>query len=237
MSKIESIIKIGTTEGRFRMIMPALMRQFKELYSSLDIRGVIGNANELREMLERGELDVAFSGLTPFSPECIDKELLIDERLYLVVSDEMLQCYFPDTYPSCIERFRKGVDIREFSIMPFCRSLPELHCMNILDNLLDKEGLELNVVHTSGHFDLHQKMARENIAACFSLLMYLPHLYEENKVCANRLFAFPISNLLETNPVYILWNKYNAHKEGIDEFNALLKNSVKSLEAYERGYV
>ena len=49
----KSTIRVGTTEGRFRMIMPNLMRQFKEMYNDYDIRGVIGNAEQLREMLEK----------------------------------------------------------------------------------------------------------------------------------------------------------------------------------------
>ena len=103
----KSTILVGTTEGRFRMIMPTLMRQFKEMYNDYDIRGIIGNAEQLREMLENGELDIAFSGISPLAPECIEKEFLFDERLYLVVSEQMLQKYFPDRYPECVEEFRK----------------------------------------------------------------------------------------------------------------------------------
>ena len=40
---------------------------------------------------------------------------------------------------------------------------------------------------------------------------------------------FPIKDLTETNPVYILTNKDNAYVEGIDEFKDLLKNAVKDL--------
>ena len=48
----KSTIRVGTTEGCFRMIMPNLMRQFKEMYNDYDIRGVIGNAEQLREMFD-----------------------------------------------------------------------------------------------------------------------------------------------------------------------------------------
>lgn len=57
----KSTIRVGTTEGCFRMIMPTLMRQFKEIYNDYDIRGRIGNAEQLGEMLEKGELDMAFN--------------------------------------------------------------------------------------------------------------------------------------------------------------------------------
>ncbi|MFR4748221.1 MAG: hypothetical protein ACLT94_04075 [Lachnospira eligens] len=102
--------------------------------------------------------------------------------------------------------------------------------MQILDHLFDQEGVTLDCVHTSGHFDMHQQMSQENLAACFSLSMYLPHLYELNLYNDNKLLVFSIKDLTETNPVYILSNKDKAYVEGTDEFKDLLKNAVKELE-------
>lgn len=86
----------------------------------------------------------------------------------------------------------------------------------------------LDCVHTSGHFDLHQQMAQENLVACFSLSMYLPHLYELNLYNDNKLLVFPIKDLTETNLVYIFMNKDNAYVEGTDGLKNLLKNEVKN---------
>ena len=72
-------------------------------------------------------------------------------------------------------------------------------------------------------------MVQDNLAACFSVSMYLPHLHELNLYNDNKLLVFPIKDLTETNPVYILTNKDNAYVEGIDEFKDLLKNAVKDL--------
>ncbi len=227
MNEHKSVIRVGTTEGRFRMIMPSLMRQFRDMYPAYDVRGVIGNAEELREMLVKGELDLAFSGISPLAPECIEKELLLDEKLYLVVSEDMLREYFPQSYPGCIESFTEGVNLSFFRNMPFSLSLGNLHCMQILDELLKKDNITLNCVHRSGHFDLHQDMARENIAACFSLSMYLPHLRAMNMSSDNTLYAFPIKNLVKTNPVYILTSRDKPYVEGKDEFRALLKKWVE----------
>ena len=137
----------------------------------MTIKDIIGNVEQLREMLENGELDIAFSGISPRAPECIEKDFLFEERLYLVVSEQMLEL----------------------------------------------EGVTLDYVHTSGHFDLYQQMAQENLVACFSLSMYLPHLHELNLYNDNKLLVFPIKDLTETNPVYILTNKDKVYVEGTDE--------------------
>lgn len=85
-----------------------------------------------------------------------------------------------------------------------------------------------------GYFELHQQTAQENLATCFSLFMYLPHLHELNLYNDNKLLVFPIKDLTETNPVYILTNKDKAYVEGTDEFKGLLKNAVKDLEVSDR---
>lgn len=99
-----------------------------------------------------------------------------------------------------------------------------------LREMFDWEGITLDCVHTSGNFDLHQQMAQENLAVCFSLSMYLPHLHELNLYNDNKLLVFPIKDLTETNPVYILTNKDKAYVEGTDGFKNLLKNAVEDLE-------
>lgn len=115
----KSTVRVGTTEGRFRMIMPSLMRQFKEIYNDYDIRGIIGNAEQLREMLEKGELDIAFSGISLLAPECIEKEFLFDERLYLVVSEQMLQKYFRTSILSVLKNLGK---VQIFVNLVICHS-------------------------------------------------------------------------------------------------------------------
>ena len=105
--------------------------------------------------------------------------------------------------------------------------------VQILDHLLEKQGVTLNCVHTSGHFDLHQQMAQENLAACFSLTMYLLHLHELNRYNDKKVQVFPIKDLTETNPVYILTIKHKTYVEGTKEFKNLLKNVVKSMEYAE----
>ncbi len=234
MAESKSIIRVGTTQGRFRMVMPRLMREFREKYPDCDIRGVIGSAEELRDMLEKGNVDIAFSGLVDNNPDCIDSELLFEEKLYLVASDDMLRLHFPFDYPSCLERFKDGVDITLFSDMDFSLSLSHLHCMKILNNLLEREGIVLNSVHISPHFDIHQELARANVALCFSLSMYLPYLYKRNEESSNKLYAFPIKKLRETNPVYILTNPDCRNVDGVVLFKILLREAVREIEEYER---
>lgn len=111
--------------------------------------------------------------------------------------------------PSLMKQFKKMYN--DYNIRDIIVNAEQLR------EMFDWEGITLDCVHTSGHFDLHQQMVPENLAACFILSMYLPHLHELNLYNDNKLLAFPIKDLTETNPVYILINKDKAYVEGTDE--------------------
>ena len=182
------MLKVGTTEGRFRMIMPDLMAAFeasvgiddKNSGEEKQIRGFMANAVNLQKMISSGELDLAFSGLTPQMPADMKSRLLLDEQLFFVISDNMLRRYRPDYLPA-LHNSENIADLRDFRLVPVCRSLPNLHCMEILDTVLDSLHVSLNCVHVSGHFDLHLELAVRDYAACFCLGMYLSHLERINE--------------------------------------------------------
>ena len=223
MSTMQTL-RIGTTEGRFRMVMPELIGAFSAAHPGVRIEGVIGDAGALREQLAQGALDIAFSGITPQAPDCIEKELLFEERLYLVISEALLRRHVPDAETA----FREGADLKRLEAVPFCFSLPQLHCMQILAQHLRERGIRLDVIHTSPHFDLHQALARENYAACFGLSLYIPHLRRMNEGAPNPLHVFSILGLEETNPVYILTNRERPRTQAAADFAALLRQYCAS---------
>ena len=220
------IVRVGTTEGRFRMVMPELLEQFHRVCPDARVDGVMAPADQLRKMLENGELDLVFSGLTLDTPDCIDQELLFDEHLYLVISEEMARGVFPDGFEA---HLNPDADLGDFTEVPFCKSLPHLHCMQILEELLDEKGIRLQTVHVSAHFDLHQELAIRNYAACFTLTMYVPHLYQLNKLYENQLHICPVKGLRGTNPVFLLWRKDLEMSPEAAAFARLLKGKCAEL--------
>ena len=234
-SDLTPVLRVGTTEGRFRMVMPSLMADFTKQCPETRIEGVIGNAEQLRKMLVQGSIDLAFSGISPLAPKQIEKELLFDEHLFFVISDGLLARYFSKEEAERLCASTEGIDLQLVAgkKIPVCRSLPNLHCMQILDELLSEASLTLDCIHESGHFDLHQEMAVRDLAACFCLSMYIPHLLQINESSENRLHIFPIAKLEESNPVYLLKVNGHALPEGTDVFISLLKECCRKISALE----
>lgn len=201
------IIRLGTTEGRFRILMPNLIEEYSQLFPKVQLRVASANSSQLKEMLLNNQLDIIILGAPKKQSHFIQSKLLMREVLYLVLSDGMLKKYFPGTYPYCIEEFRKGADLRKFTHIPFALNLPQYNSSQMLDRLLQKLKITLNCVHTSSHPDLHHMLTTENYAASFCLSMYLPNLAKINSQTENKLHAFPIKDLDETNPVMLEFRK------------------------------
>ena len=231
MSERKPVLRVGTTEGRFRMIMPELIRQFSARRPDVRLEAKIGSAEVLTEQLSAGELDLAFSGISMLKSSHIAQELLLDERLFFVVSDHLLRQALGDRAEALQPELIRGADLSLFRSLPFCLSLPNLHCMQILHDLLESKGIRLDCIHTSAQFDLHQQLAQADYAACFCLSMYVPHLKRLNEGSANPLHLYPIQGLEETNPVYLITNRERGKEAGQDDFADVLRRACRPFEA------
>jgi hypothetical protein len=122
------------------------------------------------------------------------------------------------------------VDLRDFVEVPVCRSLAHLHCMKILDAVLNREKISFSCVHVSGHYDLHLELAVRDYAACFCLGMYLPYLKRINENTENKLYVFRIKGLTDTNPVFLLQKKNQPAGPARDTFIKLLESKCQDIE-------
>lgn len=240
------MLKVGTTEGRFRMVMPDLMAAFEATChgtngtrktacnDGIQIRGFMGDAVELRKMVSSGELDLAFSGLAPQTGTDTESRLILDEQLFFVISDHMLEKYRPE-YIRDGQKAGNTADLRDFTKVPVSRSLAHLHCMKILDKVLDRGKISLNCVHVSGHYDLHLELAVRDYAACFCLGMYLPYLKKINGNTGNKLQVFRIKGLADTNPVFLLQKVNQKDDPARDMFVKLLEEKCRDIEKLQSG--
>lgn len=196
-------IHFGTTEGRFRILMPDIMSEFKKEFPDVQLHIVSAASPELQEMVLNNQLDLVVFGMPSKPSHFISYTEVLRERLYLVVSDNMLREYMGDDFPACKEALRHGADLRLFQEMPFALNLPIYNSSRLINEHLQALGAELKCVHVSSHPDLHHIMSVRDYAASFCLTMYLPALLKLNEENGNLLNIFPIKGLSGTNPVVI----------------------------------
>lgn len=201
-------IRIGTTEGRMRLLMPDLMYEFKELYPNIELRIVGTKTQELIGMMENNKLDIAIIGEPERIMPHFKYDIILTERLYLVISDFLLKQYFPEKCEEELEAFKSSVDLKEFSKVPFVLNYPGFSSRTVIDKHLLKTGTTLNCIDEVTAMDLHHLMAAKGYVASFGWTMYLPNIWKHNTLSnASKLNVFPILGLQETNPIVIAYLK------------------------------
>ena len=160
--------------------------------------------------LEEKVLNVKVEGrLDTATAPALEEELVLEEDLYLVVSDTLLARCFPGRFPQCKETLAAGADLREFLSLPFCAARKGFHSRTIIDNFLQEQGLSLNIIYEGEQHDLLQILAANDYACSFCLSMYLPSIESLNQSAPgdNRLNVFPIRGLREKNPICLFTAK------------------------------
>lgn len=197
-------LRFGTTEGRFRIFVPDLIGVFQTAFPRVELQVISANSAQLRSMLLNNALDAALCGTSPAQSSLFEERIVLNERLYLIVSDGILKSTFGEQWRARLEELRGGADLRLFRDVPFAVNMPEFNSSQILGRHLKRIGLKLNVIHTSSHPDLHHVLTSHDYAASFCLTMYLPGALRINETCANKLHALHIAGLTETNPIAVL---------------------------------
>lgn len=202
-------IRIGTTEGRFRILIPDLLIKFQERYPNVKLEAECANSNTLREMVLNNQLDMMITAFPSTSSTKLTSTLLMKEQLYLIISDHMLEQYFPGQFPACKKKFRKGVDLYDFQHVPFVLNEKGFSSRDLVDNYTMKNNISLNCIHEIVQADIHYLLSARDYAASFCFSMFLPGVSAANHLdtASSKLNIFPIAGFDTTNPVRLLYLK------------------------------
>lgn len=189
-------IRVGTTEGRYRVLIPELISEFKALYPEVLLDVEYAVSKELTDRVLKNELDLVLINQDGVDHHQLISKPLLNEQLYLVISDNMLAQYFPDNYPACKEQFAKGVDLAMFQKVPFILNRKTFNSRIALENYAQARNLQLNCVMELTQLDIHFMMSARDYAASICWTMYLPSIAEMNQLHPeHHLNVFPIAGL------------------------------------------
>ncbi len=201
-------VRLGITEGRYSLLIPDLLTQFRHMYPDVLLDVHYSDSHQLSEQVLKNELDLAIMNRSDFNHSQLEFRTLLEENLFLVISDNMLAQYFPDRYPECREDFRKGVDLAKFSQVPFVMLHRGFNSREVLEEYQRSRGLHLNCVLELQRPDLHFMLTARDYAASFCWSMYTTLIRQSN---ADRMMShlniFPIRGLKKKNSVVLITAK------------------------------
>lgn len=203
------LVRLGITEGRLRIFLPNLLKRYREMFPHVTLQAVSAPTASMLEQLQNNKLDLVLGSTPGRFAGNLDYAVIAEEDLYLVVSDNLLRQYFPDTFPACKAELSAGADLALFREMPFCAASKGYNSRTMIDDFLQKLNMDLNIVYEANQPDLLHLMTAQDYAASFSLSMYLPNIQAINRTALddNRLNVFPIKGLKTKNPIFLISQK------------------------------
>lgn len=223
-------VRFGLTEGRLRIFLPPLLKTFHPLFPDVIIKAVSAPTLELLKQLSENKLDMVLGSSAQKSYPNLEQTVILEEKLYLVVSDALLCQHFPDRFPACKEEFSRGVDLRLLQKLPFCMAHQGYHSRRIIDEHLREKGISLDIIYEGDQPDLLHILSANNYACSLCLSMYLPNVRSLNQTVGsnNQLNIFPIAGLEDKNPIslYTVRGKYLPRYA--KEFCRLIRHQCKT---------
>lgn len=224
-------IKFGTTEGRYRIIVPHLLKEYKAMYPNVKLMISNSTSLEMEKKLLNNEIDMFFGLGGNMSSNRLQFDTISEEKLYLLISDNLLKKYFPDTFPQCKEEFKKGADIKLFKDVPFILNKPNFTSRIMIEKHLAKINVNLNCILELTQPDIHHLLCAVDYGASFCLSMYVPSIFELNvlKQYESELNIFPIFDFTEKNYVCNIYLKNKIFPKYAIDLMKLTKKLIHEL--------
>ncbi|NBI69201.1 LysR family transcriptional regulator [Pseudoflavonifractor sp. 60] len=202
-------IVFGTTDGRYRILVPDLLAQFKQLYPGVVLEAQSNSdSKKLSERVLEGELDMVLLNKSDISSKQLVLQPVLDEQMYLIISDNMLKTYFPNRYPQCISEFSHGANLAQFQHVPFVMGRKHLVSRRSLEDYCQARQIQLNCVMELGQLDLHSMMTARDYAASFCWSMFVPAVQQLNREGQfSHLHIFPMKGEGITNQLVLVTRK------------------------------
>ncbi len=199
-------IRLGLTEGRYRILAPILLKEFNLLYKNTQLDIIYGDSVSLENKILNNEIDIYLTSSRNVKSNKLKINPIIEESIYLVISDNLLMEYFPNTWKEYKEKKYEGVELSDFKFVPFITNKKGYNSRRVLDELLEKKNININIIMESTNQDILYLISNQNIAASFCWSMYRNSIKEINKLNDGKseLNLFPVHDLDESNILSII---------------------------------
>ncbi|MDR2908432.1 MAG: LysR family transcriptional regulator [Oscillospiraceae bacterium] len=157
-------IRFGASIMRGAAILPEILGPFYARYPNVDLCYADAVSSRLRPMVAQGELDFAVVLETEADPKLI-YEHLINDQVYLCVSEQLLVERCGARSPEIKTRSLNGADMRDFAGLPFAMLTNYLGQQ--IQNLFYEADVAPIVRFSSANTKVAAPLCAQGLCACF----------------------------------------------------------------------
>ncbi|KAF5072008.1 HTH-type transcriptional regulator ArgP [anaerobic digester metagenome] len=227
----KGMFSLGISTSRAPIILPRVLPHYYHDFPNVNISFSEEDTQVLEERLLSGQIDL-FIGVntTPF-PEFQISTLSTDE-LMLVIASDLLHRNFS---PREIECMRGGIDLNQFSHVPFTLSFKTGKVNHAIQEYLDYHNVQLNVTYNISDSETQIMLCTSGICASLCPKMLLATAYRHNLSCGKGSFLhmFPVKNLGRQLRVDLVSHKDAVQPLFIRSFMEIIQEEVCKLGQFD----
>lgn len=199
-------LNIGLHWARSQLV--TFLSFYWKIFPNISFNIVDWHITSYEKGLLDGSLDF-FIGVNPRTHPLLKIVPLLDEQIFIVISDNLLRQYFPDEYPQCKERFVHGVDLREFEQIPFFLVHETSRLYSIFSNFLYQNDIKLNVKLKNNDGLMRIELAAMGYGASICTQLRIKNIrnYDQNRSDISKLNAFPVKGFDYVNKICLVYHK------------------------------
>lgn len=220
-------LTIGISASRAKAIMSGLIEKYSLAYPNVTISIFSNNTLKMEKMLIKEELDVMVAANA--TNNALYKVLpLIQDDIYLVISDKLLERFFPDNFVEIKRNFIDGADLAVLEHVPFARNFPDSRINLLIDKHLDRCNINIKTIFSVSDYDAQLNLCAMNMVAAFLPTTILGNIMKFNTHNpTDKINIFQVKGLRETLRIDCIYLR-NSHKpQYIITFIKLLEDVMK----------
>lgn len=229
-------INVGITPARVQGFLPLIVPLFYERYPNVTLTLVEAHSAELEEKLIKGEVDIIIA--SHFRDPRLDNPLfnysqLMNERLFLLVSDELLVRHYPGL--SGKELSHRGAYIKELMDIPLIMSPARSRIQASVEQLFFKESRKPNQLIVSNRGSSMLSLCSRGYCAALVLEMILSTSVAETPHILEQLHIIPLLDPTLINTPSLIWRNNETLPKYLLSFMDLTRQLFRtnfSMEPY-----
>lgn len=169
-------IRFASSALRLSTCFSAVLPKFHERYPLVDFQITEAVTSKLVPLLTSNDLDLGIIAYSDQYPE-IKQELLLNDKLYLCVSENLLDQFYPSTKETLKEQGIHGTEITHFSELPFCAFKNIV--WSKVRSCFDAAGIQPKIFSYSTYTPLGFQLCAQGFSACIMTQMHLANHVKE----------------------------------------------------------
>lgn len=222
---------LGISTSRAPIILPRVLPRYYREFPNVNISFIEEDTQVLEDRLLTGQIDL-FIGVntTPHSEFRITT--MTTEEIMLVISSGLLHQYFTH---SEIKAMREGIDLNQFSLIPFTLSVKTGKVNHAIQEYLNYHNVRLSAAYNISDSETQIMLCTSGICAALCPRMLLVTAHRHNLSCGrdSYLYMFPVKNLGRELRIDLVSHKNAIHPPFLRHFMQITQEEVRAISQFD----